>query len=143
MSTEPTPPSLLVRPEEVTPFSRGNGVATLPYVGRWNSTHSSITTGITIFQPGTAIPLHTHNVEECVLVLEGQALVTIGEDQFEVEAGANTWVPADVPHCFANRGTGIMRIYWTYGGLLVTRTVCSTGETFEHLSEQDRGATSA
>ena len=36
-----------------------------------------------------------------------------------------------------------MRIYWVYGGRDVTRTICATGETFEHLSEQDRGATKA
>jgi hypothetical protein len=45
-----------------------------------------------------------------------------------------------VPHRFANRGKGPMRIYWVYGGREVTRTICATGETFEHLSEQDRGA---
>jgi HTH-type transcriptional regulator, repressor for puuD len=27
-----------------------------------------------------------------------------------------------------------------YGGRDVTRTICATGETFEHLSERDRGA---
>jgi HTH-type transcriptional repressor of puuD len=27
-----------------------------------------------------------------------------------------------------------------YGGREVTRTICATGETFEHLSERDRGA---
>jgi mannose-6-phosphate isomerase-like protein (cupin superfamily) len=49
-------------------------------------------------EPGTGIPLHTHNVEECVLVLNGEATVTIGDDTFDVSAGAGTWVPADVPH---------------------------------------------
>ena len=85
----------------------------------------------------TGIPLHSHNVEECVLVLEGLATVTIGDDEFEVDAGVNTWVPAGVPHRFVNRGTGIMRIFWVYGGLDVTRTITATGETFEHLSVKD------
>lgn len=131
-------PCLLVRPEQIEPFSRGRGVVTLPYVGRWNSAVSSLTTGMTLFEPGTGIPLHTHNVEECVLVLKGQAAVTIGDDTFDVAAGASTWVPAGVPHRFVNRGAGQLRIYWVYGGLAVTRTICATGETFEHLSEQDR-----
>ncbi len=134
-------PCLLIRPDAVAPFSRGSGVVTLPYVGKWNSSRSSLTTGITTFEVGTGIPLHTHNVEECVLVLEGEATVTIGEDNFDVVAGASTWVPAGVPHCFVNRGQTPMRIYWVYGGLDVTRTICATGETFEHLSDRDRGAT--
>jgi mannose-6-phosphate isomerase-like protein (cupin superfamily) len=131
---------MIIRPEEIVPFDRGNGVATLPYVGKWNSTESSVTTGITVFAPGTAIPLHTHNVEECVLVLEGEATVVVADETFDVSAGVSTWVPAGVPHRFANRGTGTMRIYWVYGGLHVTRTICATGETFEHLSDSDRGA---
>jgi HTH-type transcriptional repressor of puuD len=94
-----------------------------------------------VFEPGTAIPLHTHNVEETVLVLEGEATAVVGQDSVDLEAGDATWVPAGVPHRFANRGQGPLRIYWAYGGREVTRTIVATGETVEHLSEADRGAT--
>ncbi|MCE7004756.1 cupin domain-containing protein [Kibdelosporangium philippinense] len=134
----PQEPSLLIRPSEVEPFDRGQGIATLPMVGKWNSTQSSVTTGVTSFAPGTGIPLHSHNVDECVLVLEGEATVIIGDSEFDVDAGVNTWVPAGVPHRFVNRGNGLMRIFWIYGGLHVTRTITATGQTFEHLSEHDR-----
>lgn len=140
MCPTPSLPSLLIEPDKIEPFSRGNGVTTLPYVGAWNSSESSVTTGITIFGVGTAIPLHTHNVDESVLVLQGEGVVTIGETDFEVSTGMATWVPAGTPHCFKNRGSGEMRIYWVYGGLEITRTICATGQTFAHLSEQDRGA---
>ena len=138
----PDPP-MVIRAGQVERFDRGAGVVTLPYVGRWNAEGNRVTTGITVFAPGTAIPLHTHNVEESVLVLEGEAVAVVGQDSFELEAGDATWVPAGVPHRFANRGQGPMRIYWVYGGREVTRTIVATGETVEHLSEADRGATRA
>ena len=131
---------LVLRQVEIEPFDRGTGVRTLPYVGKWNAVGNRVTTGITELPVGAGIPLHTHNVEESVLILEGQATAVIGEDSFELEAGDATWAPADVPHRFANRGDGLTRIYWAYGGREVTRTICATGETVEHLSEQDRGA---
>jgi 3-isopropylmalate dehydrogenase len=131
---------LVLRPPEIEPFDRGTGVRTLPYVGRWNAERNRVTTGITEFPAGAGIPLHTHNVEESVLILEGQATAVIGEDRFDLEPGDATWAPAGVPHRFANRGQGPMRIYWVYGGREVTRTICATGETFEHLSDRDRGA---
>ena len=131
---------IVVDPGAILPFDRGSGVITLPYVGAWNSTTTTVTTGVTIFAPGTAIPLHTHNVEETVLVVSGEASVTIGEERLEVSAGWATWVRAGVPHAFANRGAGELRIYWVYGGRRVTRTICATGETVEHLSSGDRGA---
>jgi HTH-type transcriptional regulator, repressor for puuD len=130
--------SLVVRGAEISPFDRGNGVSTLPYVGIWNTQACGVTTGTTSFAPGTGLPLHTHNVEETVLVLEGSAEVTIGAETMPLTAGDSTWVPAGVPHCFANTGEGTMRIFWVYGGLHVTRTICATGETFEHLSDKDR-----
>ena len=138
----PDPP-MVIRAGQVERVDRGAGVVTLPYVGRWNAEGNRVTTGITVFAPGTAIPLHTHNVEESVLVLEGEAAAVVGQDSFELGAGDATWVPAGVPHRFANRGQGPMRIYWVYGGREVTRTIVATGETVEHLSEADRGATRA
>jgi 3-isopropylmalate dehydrogenase len=134
------PAPLVLRQAEIEPFDRGTGVRTLPYVGKWNAEGNKVTTGVTEFPVGAGIPLHTHNVEESVLVLEGQATAVIGEDSFDLEPGDATWAPAGMPHRFANRGQGLMRIYWVYGGREVTRTICATGETFEHLSEQDRGA---
>ena len=133
--------AMVLRAEGIERFDRGAGVVTLPYVGKWNADANLVTTGITVFQPGTAIPLHLHNVEENVLVLEGEATAVVGEDAFDLEVGDATWVPAGVPHRFANRGQRRLRIYWVYGGREVTRTLVATGETFEHLSEADRGAT--
>jgi HTH-type transcriptional regulator, repressor for puuD len=133
----------VLHPADIEPFDRGTGVKTLPLIGKWNTQGNKVTTGITIFGPGTQIPLHTHNVEETVMVLEGEATAVVGDDRFDLVAEDVTWVPSGVPHCFINRGQGVMRIYWVYGGRDVTRTICATGETFEHLSEKDRGATKA
>ncbi|CAM5461829.1 cupin domain-containing protein [Streptomyces chartreusis] len=138
----PTAPALLIHPDEVARFDRGGGVATIPYVGKWNSDRATVTTGQTVFQPGTGLPLHSHNVEESVLILEGEATAEIAGEFFDLEAGQATWVPAGVPHRFFNRGQGVMRIYWVYGGRDVTRTITATGETFEHLSTHDRGGAS-
>ena len=133
----------VLHPDEIEVFDRGSGVKTIPLIGKWNTNGNKVTTGITVFSPGTAIPLHTHNVEETVMVLEGEATAVIGEEEFPVVAGDVTWVPAGVPHRFVNRGQGQMRIYWVYGGYYVTRTICATGVTVEHLSPEDRGATKA
>jgi HTH-type transcriptional regulator, repressor for puuD len=143
MSTETVSDPKILHPAEIEVFDRGSGVKTIPLVGKWNCEGNKVTTGLTVFSPGTAIPLHTHNVEETVMVLEGEATAVVGEERFDLVAEDVTWVPAGVPHCFINRGQGQMRIYWVYGGRYVTRTICATGETFEHLSEADRGGTKA
>jgi quercetin dioxygenase-like cupin family protein len=130
--------SLVIRSEQIQPIDRGTGIRTLPHVGRWNSNECNVTTGVTEFPPGKGIPLHSHNVEETVLVVAGSARVEIGEESYELSAGDSTWVPGGVPHRFENAGQDSMRIFWVYGGRSVSRTIAATGETFEHLSEQDR-----
>jgi len=132
-------PNLLITPDEVQPIDRGNGVATIPYIGKWNCETNLVTTGQTRFQVGTGLPLHSHNVEETVLILAGLATAQIGEDHVDLVPGHATWIPAGVPHRFFNRGDSVMSIYWVYGGRDVTRTITETGETFEHLSPNDRG----
>jgi mannose-6-phosphate isomerase-like protein (cupin superfamily) len=137
----PQPPSFLIDPATVEKFDRGGGVVTLPYVGEWNSDTTHFTTGQTVFSVGRGLPLHSHNCEEHVLILEGQATAQIGDDYFDLEAGQASWVPADVPHRFFNRGETEMRIFWIYGlGKGVTRTITETGETIAHLSANDKGA---
>jgi quercetin dioxygenase-like cupin family protein len=129
---------MFLHPHEIPAVDRGTGVKTTPLVGKWNCQHNQVTTGITAFGPGTSIPLHYHNVEETVIVIEGVAKATIGDQTYEAKEGDVTWVPAGIHHNFANAGEGPMRIYWVYGGRDVTRTIVATGETFEHLSEADR-----
>jgi len=138
----PTALNLLIDPATVEPFDRGSGVVTIPYVGKWNCAANLVTTGQTRFAVGTGLPLHSHNVEESVLILEGLATAQIDDETFDLVTGDATWVPAGVPHRFLNRGDSLMRIYWVYGGRDVTRTITATGETFEHLSTSDRGGQS-
>ena len=129
---------LVLRLTDITAIPRGEGVRTFPLVGAWNADGDGVTSGITEFEPGVGIPLHTHNVDETVLVLEGTAAFQLGDDEFALGAGDATWVGADVPHRFRNPGPGRLRFHWVYSARYVTRTICATGETVVHLSEQDR-----
>ncbi|WP_260609095.1 hypothetical protein [Streptomyces sp. WAC 01325] len=47
----PSAPALLIHPDEVARFDRGGGVATVPYVGRWNSDRATVTTGQATWVP--------------------------------------------------------------------------------------------
>ena len=44
---QPPAPNLLIDPTTVQPFDRGNGVVTVPYVGKWNCETNRVTTGQT------------------------------------------------------------------------------------------------
>ena len=57
--------------DQMTPVGRGEGVISHPMCGV-ACPSETITTGVSVFQPGVAIPMHYHNCEEMVVVLEGE-----------------------------------------------------------------------
>jgi putative monooxygenase len=126
----------ILRPSEIEPHERGGGARTIPLVTR-SIGSTSLLNGITEFGPNAAIALHTHNCEESVMVLEGEAIVEIDGVQHRMSATDTTWVPAEVPHRFINASaTDRMRIFWTYASVDATRTIVATGETRSVDSER-------
>ena len=119
----------VLRPSEIKPHERGGGARTIPLVTRKIGS-TSMLNGITEFAPNAAIPLHTHNCEESVMVLEGDAIAELDGVQHPMGANDTTWVPAGVPHRFINASdTKAMRIFWIYASVDATRTIVATGET--------------
>ena len=119
----------MFRPSEIVPADRGGGARTIPMVSkRCGST--SMMNGVTILNGGAAIPLHTHNCEETVLLLEGRAIAEVDGVEHHLQPGDATWIAAGVPHRFRNlSGSEPMKIFWTYASVDATRTLVATGET--------------
>jgi quercetin dioxygenase-like cupin family protein len=61
-------------------------------------------------EPGEHHGRHTDSAEEIVLVLEGEAEVTAGDEEMRLTAGTVALVPATVPHDIRNVGQGRLRV---------------------------------
>ena len=129
---------VVIEYNEILPFARGDGVETRLVTGRHTDGSPPFTTGTTVFPPGAAAPMHSHNCPEQVTILEGKAEVLVGGRSVTLGDMDSTFIPAGVPHCFRNSGTGRLVIFWIYGAREVTRTFTETGETVPHLSPKDQ-----
>lgn len=134
----------VLRPSELPVADRGGGARTIPLVTPAVGARQLID-GITMIGPGARIPLHFHNCEESVMVLEGGAIAVVGSAEHRLGPGDTTWILAGLPHFFRNpSGTATLRIFWTYASVEATRTLVETGDTrpiaAEHAKDKLMGA---
>ena len=100
---------------------RGNGIETIPLVTKEIGA-KHITTGLTRFPAGAKVPLHSHNCDEQVTILEGEAEAEFDGQRHRLRPFDTTLVPADKPHRFVNVGTSHLTILWIYTSGDVTRS---------------------
>lgn len=135
--TQDHPTAAVLRPSEIKPRERGGGARTIPLVTRRIGS-TSLINGITTFAGGAEIPVHTHNCEESVMVLEGHAIATLDGVEHRLGPCETTWIAANVPHNFRNASaTEPMKIFWTYASVDATRTIVATGDTRTIDAEHD------
>ena len=130
MTHPDTRQAAVLRPSKIKTHDRGGGASTTPLVGPSVGAAAFIN-GITTFSPGTAIAFHSHNCEESVMLLEGEAMLDVeGQQSVQLQALDTTWLPPNLSHRFRNLSdTQRMKIFWTYARLDATRTLTETGVT--------------
>ncbi len=129
---------VVLRPSTMARHDRGNGATTTPVVTRATGSISFMS-GLTHFLPGAAIPLHFHNCDESVCLIEGSAIAEIDGIEHDLVPGDLSLIPAGVPHRFSNASDDRpMTILWTYASLDATRTIVATGDTRRVDSEPGR-----
>jgi quercetin dioxygenase-like cupin family protein len=62
------------------------------------------------FEPGGELPVHTDSAEELLLVIEGTAEGSVGDESGRLTAGDIVLVPALAPHGLRNVGDGLLRV---------------------------------
>jgi quercetin dioxygenase-like cupin family protein len=75
---------------------------------------TSMTLGISTFEPGAAIFLHTHPCEEAVVLLAGEGMAEIDGDVVSLKQYDTTFVPPLTPHRFWNASDRPMTICYFY-----------------------------
>jgi quercetin dioxygenase-like cupin family protein len=130
MTTHPSALSpAVLKPDEIRSHDRGGGAKTTPLVSPAIGAQGFIN-GITEFGPGAAIPFHSHNCEESVMLLEGDAMLDIQGEEHRLKPLDTTWIPPNIPHRFRNLSASApMKILWIYARIDATRTLTDTGET--------------
>lgn len=73
-------------------------------------------------EPGSRVGAHTDSAEELLLILEGEAEATVGQERARAGAGTLLTVPAMEPHDVRNVGTGVLRVLGFFSASTVVAT---------------------
>jgi quercetin dioxygenase-like cupin family protein len=70
----------------------------------------SMSVWVTFHEPGEVVPLHTHECEEIITIMDGEAIVTVAGESIQVHADMSIVIPPHTQHGYKNSSDGILRM---------------------------------
>lgn len=111
---------MVVRKDEAIQREVAPGVFQIHYLDK-HSGAGGVSMGHVTLQPGAALRVHTHTVEDAMVVVEGNGTFVQGDEEHAIEQGMALLAPAGVPHGLKNDSNGPLRIVYTWPSVDVER----------------------
>jgi|694.fasta_scaffold06151_13 putative monooxygenase len=79
--------------------------------------------GYALFEPGKSLPCHTHDYDESISIIVGEAVCQVAGNEYTLFGCETALVPKGRPHRFINRSDRPMAMIWVYAGNTPDRVI--------------------
>ncbi len=79
----------------------------------------AITLGEALMNPGAELPMHTHRIEEAMVITKGTLICNLGSESYTLKPGDVILVPTSVKHNLVNRTSEPAGFLFFYPGVEV------------------------
>ena len=121
--------STVILIDQVQEVDRGGGIKTRPLIGHGEGAGANMYSAMTRFPPGQGAPMHYHQCDEHITVMEGAGIVEIDGVTTEIKIHDTMYIAAGSAHRFHNTGEETLCILWIHNSDNATRTLVESGET--------------
>jgi quercetin dioxygenase-like cupin family protein len=96
------------------------------------------------FGAGGELPCHTHDYDESITIIRGQAICQVAGAEYSLSDRATALVPRGRPHRFRNPSDEPMAMIWVYAGdtpdrLIVSQELCECSQNADRFVKASQG----
>ena len=100
-----------IRNKRGSPRYERDGIVSHLLVSSWTTKAAYLTTSLVEMSPGGVQQLHSHEPEQCYFIIEGEGLMTVGNEVHRVVAGDCVFIPYNEKHGLENTGASLLRYF--------------------------------
>lgn len=101
----------ILRKEAAPRYRRPDGITSHLLASPRTCQAEFLTTTLAIIDPGGEQRIHEHRPEQVYFILEGNGLMTVGNETQRVTTGDCVYIPSHLPHGLKNDGTSVLRYF--------------------------------
>ena len=111
---------MIVNKEQAVSREVVPGIFQIHYIDKCTGS-GGVSMGSVTLKPGTMLNIHTHKVEDAMVIIEGKGLFFLDGEEHSIEKGMAVVAPAGVPHGLKNDGTTDLKLVYTWPAVEVDR----------------------
>lgn len=100
-----------VSDKQKAPRYERDGIVSHLLVSEWTTKALFLTTSLVEMSPGGTQQPHVHEAEQCYFILEGEGLMTVGNERQLVSSGDCIFIPSNETHGLENTGRSGLRYF--------------------------------